>query len=423
MKHSIIDAVRVKPFAYLLSAELFTQLASNIFSFYLVLVVFSLTRSNTAVAAIVLSFTIPSILFGIPAGVYVDRWNKKRVLFFSNLLRVFLLFFLAFFHQNIPMIFIISFLSAILAQFFIPAESPIIPLIVPPKLLLSANALFGLCLYGSMLIAFILSGPTLIYFGQVKTLLLLGFLYLASCFFLWMITVPSPSTKKKLSVNQVKGAMIEEVRSVFKLLSNTREVHHALFLLAFSQVLILLIASLAPGYAAQVLNVDVENFPLLFVAPAAFGVFVGAILVSMIGGKRSKDNIVTFGLFLSGIAMLVLPYGSKIASREIVQTLNASLPGLLNITSIHIVTVIAFLLGFANAFVFVPSNTILQEKTDDQVRGKVYGVLNTIVGVFSLLPLIIAGGLSDILGITTVLVGIGVCLFGLGLLRIFLLRR
>jgi MFS family permease len=134
MKDSIIDALRVKPFAYLMSAELFTQLGANIFNFYLIFAVFSLTKSNTAVAAIVLSFTIPAILFGIPAGIYVDRWNKKYVLLVSNLLRALLLVILAFLHQNIYAIFFISFFIATFTQFFIPAESPIIPSIVPKKI-------------------------------------------------------------------------------------------------------------------------------------------------------------------------------------------------------------------------------------------------------------------------------------------------
>lgn len=418
MKYSIIDALRVKPFAYLLSAELFTQLGANIFNFYLVLVVFSLTKSNTAVAAIVLSFTIPAILFGIPAGVYVDRWNKKYVLFVSNLLRVVLLIFLAFFSHNLVIIFIISFLISILTQFFIPAESPIIPQIVPKKLLLSANALFGLGIYGSMLIAFVLSGPILIHFGQAKTLLLLALFFLVSCFFIWLLKLPKKNVKKHLGKPRVTLAMREELGTVIRLMSKTKEVHHTLFLLALSQVLILLIATLAPGYASQVLKVDVNNFPLLFVAPAAFGIFLGAITVSLFG-KNKKDSIITVGLYLSAIAMLILPYGSKIAARDIVQTLNQSLPMLLHITAYHLVTVIAFLLGFANAFVFVPANTILQENTTDEVRGKVYGVLNTIVGVFSLLPLLAVGGLSDLLGVSTVIIGIGVCLFSLGILRTF----
>ncbi|MBI2442810.1 MAG: MFS transporter [Candidatus Levybacteria bacterium] len=417
MKYSIIDALRVKPFAYLMSAELFTQLGANIFNFYLILVVFSLTSSNIAVAGIVLSFTIPAILFGVPAGVYVDRWEKKRVLFLSNFIRAFLLIFLAFFHQNLLIIFVISFLIAVLTQFFIPAESPIIPLIVPQKLLLSANALFGLGIYGSMLIAFILSGPIIILFGQVKTLLLLACMFFASCFFLWLMMVPTRTSKNHKGVGKVTKAMVEEIRDVVRLLSNTKEVHHSLFLLALSQVLILLIASLAPGYATSVLKVTVESFPILFIAPAACGVFIGAISVSLLQ-KVKRDKIITIGLFLSGAAMLILPYGSRIAAKDVIITINQYLPLFLNVTIHHIVTLLAFLLGFSNAFVFVPSNTILQEKTSDEVRGKVYGVLNTIVGIFSLLPLIIAGWLSDVLGVAAVIVGIGITLLGLGIFRV-----
>ncbi|MDP3941863.1 MAG: MFS transporter [bacterium] len=418
MKHSIIDALRVKPFAYLMSAELFTQLGSNIFNFYLIFAVFSLTKSNTAVAAIVLSFTIPALIFGIPAGVYVDRWDKKWVLFLSNFSRALLLIALAFMHENVIAIFFFSFFIAIFAQFFIPAESPLIPTIVSPKLLLSANALFGLGIYGSMLIAFILSGPIILVFGRMQTLLFLAALFFVSCIFLWLIKVPGAKRERRIGNSQkMTRAMIDELRDVVRLLSNTKEVHHALFLLALSQVLILLIASLAPGYATSVLKVSVEQFPLLFIAPAACGVFIGAILVSFLGKVR-KDKIITIGLFLSGIVMVILPYGSKIASRDIIIALNLYLPHIVEITTFHLVTVIAFLLGFSNAFVFVPANTILLENTSDQIRGKVYGVLNAIVGGFSLLPLVAAGGLSDLFGVTTVIIGIGVCLFLLGVLRV-----
>lgn len=224
------------------------------------------------------------------------------------------------------------------------------------------------------------------------------------------------STLKK-GTTKIAKAMIEELRDVIKLLSKTKQVHHALFLLALSQVLILLIASLAPGYATSVLGISIERFPVLFIAPAALGVFVGAIVVSLLGHVR-KDRIITTGLFLSGIVMAILPYGSRIASRDIVIALNQSLPHLLTVTTFHLVTAIAFLLGFSNAFVFVPANTILLEQTSDEVRGKVYGVLNTIVGVFSLVPLVLAGGFSDLFGVSTVIVGIGASLFLLGLLRV-----
>lgn len=116
--------------------------------------------------------------------------------------------------------------------------------------------------------------------------------------------------------------------------------------------------------------------------------------------------------------MLLLPYGSRITAREIVHDLNTLLPHFLDFTTLHFVIVLAFILGLANAFVFVPSNTILQEKTKDEFRGKIYGVLNALVGIFSLIPILAVGGLSDFFGVGVVIVGIGVSLFVIGISRI-----
>src|SRR5579859_1485507 len=123
MKTNILRALSEKSFVYLLTSEIFTQLAVNIFNFFLILVVFEQTHSNTAVSGIVLSFTIPAIIFGSFAGAYVDRWNKKTVLVISNLLQVVLLVILAIFFKYVAVIYIISFLFAMLRQFYIPAET------------------------------------------------------------------------------------------------------------------------------------------------------------------------------------------------------------------------------------------------------------------------------------------------------------
>jgi hypothetical protein len=53
---------------------------------------------------------------------------------------------------------------SLVTQFFIPAETPIIPLLVRKELLLSANALFGMGIYASIFLAYALSGPLLFIF-------------------------------------------------------------------------------------------------------------------------------------------------------------------------------------------------------------------------------------------------------------------
>lgn len=418
MKTHILRALSEKSFFNLWVGEVFTQIAVNLFNFFLILVAFKLTHSNTAVSGIVISFTIPAIIFGSLAGVLVDRWKKKRVLIVSNFLRAILLIILAFYVNNIYVLFVISFLFAILTQFFIPAETPMIPLVVQKKNLLSANALFGMGIYGSILVAYILVGPMLIFLKAVNTLFVLAIMLFVGAIFISFIKAKPVAAPKIINLKQLD--IIKDIQHTLHFVSQSRSTYHSLFLLALSQIIILVVATIAPGYAESVLGLSVEEFPLLFVAPAAVGMVVGAVILVNVFHSHPRQKVINAGIFLSGLAMFLLPYGSKVASRDFVHAINVYLPHILDINILHIMVVLAFILGLANSFVFVPANTILQEKTSDEFRGKIYGLLNSVVGVLSLLPIIIVGGLSDIIGVGAVLYGIGISLVLLSLVRRFL---
>ncbi len=417
MKQSIFQALSERSFLMLWLGEVATQIAFNLFNFFLVLHVFTLTHSNIAVAGIVLSFTLPSVLFGIVAGAYVDRWGKKRTLFFTNVSRAILLLLLVFVHTNLFLIFLISFVVSIITQFFIPAETPMIPLAVKREHLLSANALFGIGIYASIFIAYIASGPLLILFGKVTTLFIVAGLFLIGAIFIHFID--DQGERKSRLVQQ--GKVVVDIKNVFATVLSRKPVYQAVFLLALSQVIILIIAVITPGYATDVLKMRVEDFPLTFIAPAAFGVLVGAALIVNLFHSMRKDILVNTGLLLAGTTMLMMSYGSTIISRALIAVVNHVVT-IATITPLHILTFLAFILGVANSMIFVPSNTTLQEETLDTSRGKVYGVLNTMVGVISFFPIVIVGGLSDIVGVGRVIAGVGGILILTGGIRFFLAR-
>jgi MFS family permease len=75
-----------------------------------------------------------------------------------------------------------------------------------------------------------------------------------------------------------------------------------------------------------------------------------------------------------------------------------------------IVVVIAFFAGVSYGFVAIPSQTQLQEDLPEDVRGRVFGVLNMLVSVSSFLPIIIAGYISDRVGTTTVIFAVGIAI-------------
>lgn len=415
MNSDFLRVLTEKSFFYLWIGEILTQVSTHLFNFFLILLVFKLTQSNTAVSGIVISFTVPAILFGSLAGVYVDHWDKKKVMVISNILRGVILLILSATMNWVAMVFVACFLFSAIAQFFIPAESPMIPKVVKEEYLMAANALFGLGIFGSMLIAYVLSGPLLLLLHPVKMGLFIALLLFISAAVISLIKPKYVHHKQEHDEKELN--IFKDLRNTFHVMSRTKEIVGALMFLALSQILILILASIAPGYATQILKIQVEEFPMVFVAPAALGMVIGAIIIVNFLRYRNRSKIITMGIFLSGIAMMLMPYGSKVASRDFVQFLNTFLP---DITTLHIMALLAFALGLANSLVFVPANTLLQEKTPEALRGKIYGFLSTIVGILSILPILVVGGLSDLIGVGAVITGIGITLFFLGIAQLFI---
>ncbi|MBI4097608.1 MAG: MFS transporter [Candidatus Levybacteria bacterium] len=415
MRNPVIAVVTIPSFLFLLISEFFSQFAMNLLNFVLLLVVFSLSKSNIAVAGVVLSFTVPSILFGILAGVYVDNWNKKNVLVYTNLARALAVFPLLYVSKELVPVYFLSFIVSLITQFFIPAETPIIPNLVRKDLLLSANALFSMGIFGSIIVAYALSGPLLLILGTVNVFILVTGLFIFSAIFAFLIRLKH--FKGEVKTQRIN--ILEEIKDAFSVMAKKEKVYHSLFLLTILQTIILVIAVIGPGYANDVLNIAVEKFPILFVTPAVIGMAIGAILIGNFLHNKSKQALAKVGLLIIGLVMLVFPYGSFLTSREVVETLNASLPSMMSINSIHIMLIMAVMLGFAFSLVFVPSTTILQEETSDRQRGKVYGSLNTLIGVVSIAPILGVGALADFIGVEKVISGIGLSIIGLALLRIF----
>lgn len=369
-------------------------------------------------SGIMIAFLLPAILFGIFAGVFVDHQDKKHVLTVTNIVRGFILLLLVFSHSSLLWVYALTFTVATATQFFIPAETPMIPLLVEKKLLLSANALFGIAFYGSLLVAYALSGPLLIFFGEQNVFLALCIMFFAAAIFSSLIRRSTEIKKQsKLGKALTVGG---EIKIAMHAIFTTRKIYHSFLLLCLSQILVLVIAVIGPGFATHILRIPVNTFPILFVMPAALGMGVGAFILTNYFHSVSKDKIINIGLFTTALAIILLPFGGEIASRPMVSQVNTQLPAILQLSKLHLLTILAFFSGLANAFMFVPANTLIQEETSDEIRGKIYGALNSLISLLSLLPIVVAGSLADIFGVGRVLVSIGVTVGIIAIIRLFI---
>jgi MFS family permease len=89
---------------------------------------------------------VPSILIGSVAGVFVDRWDRKRTMIWADLLRALtvLLLVLAISADLLALVFLVAAIQGSIGLFFDPAESALLPLLVGEEHLVTANALNAL---------------------------------------------------------------------------------------------------------------------------------------------------------------------------------------------------------------------------------------------------------------------------------------
>lgn len=425
----ILEVFRIRNFLFLWLAQIFSQIATNMMHFVLILRAFQLTNSNTAVSGIVLAFNLPAAIFGILAGAFVDRRDKRQILLVSNIARSMILIPLLFAPKSLPLIYIVALLVSAATQFFIPAEAPMIPKLVPRKLLVSANALFTVSLYSSIVLGFVLAGPALRLFGQTYVFLFLCLLFLVASIFISCIPVSQQvgrhiasvfinlATRQKTAKTYI-FALSSDLSEAYRMLQRGKEVVASLFLLSLSQVVILMLGALLPGYAKTVLNIEGEDLSLFIFAPAAFGVVLGAILVGQIGARVRTALLINLGTLASGILIFLLPFSNRFASQFLVIRLNNILPSVLEIDVLNIVIVIAVLLGFFNALVTVSANVILQGETHKRIHGRIYGAFVSLSAILALVPVILAGGLADFFGVGRVLSAVGIFIILLGLYRL-----
>ena len=102
-----------------------------------------LTASPLALSGLALAISIPQLVFGLMGGVLVDRFNRKQLLIISDVLRALVILPVLLVHQRseVWLLYPAAAGLAIVGTAFYPARNAIIPNIVPPKLLLSANTL------------------------------------------------------------------------------------------------------------------------------------------------------------------------------------------------------------------------------------------------------------------------------------------
>lgn len=387
--NQLVQVLKNVNFRSLWLAQITSQIALNMLIFILALQIYSLSRSNALVSTLIVSVSLPAIIVGVLAGVYVDRLDKRKVMLVANAARVFVVLAFLSFPGNLAVIFILAFLMSAVSQFFVPAEAPSIPRLVGKDLLVSANSLFNFSFYGSTISGFLTAGPILNLFGQKNVFIFLAFLYLLAFVFILKLPPLLPSSKNRhQSIFQIKTDLLECLRFI----KDKKSIWQAILILTGSQAVVTVLMALAPGLADRFLEIDVVDASVYLLGPAALGIILASLFLSL-GFGRDGKKLVKKGILFIGINLLLIALFYFVKQKEL--------------WPFWPVYLFLFGLGVGVGLVAISANTTLQAQTKDELRGRIYGVITAALAGAAILPVALGGFLADVIGIGWVMMILG----------------
>ena len=422
------ELLKNRPFLLLWLAQLISQTGFNAANYGVIALVTEITGSTTQVGFAIISFTLPAVPFSILAGVYVDMLNKRLVLWVSNALRAVAMFLivigLLWNPHTANTLYVLSFLTSLIAQFFTPAESSAIPLLVGEERLVAAISLFNVTLTLAQVVGFLLLGQLVavlipafsltLGFATVHVeplymlFLIVGIGYLI-CTFL-VLGIPAQlleggehkTQRPSLKLKDMWDTLVHDVRESSIFVYRDRNLFLALFQVTFVSIILLLVGEIAGPFVRNVLHLPVEDLPVVF-APAGVGLILTALLMPRITRKFGKRRVMTVGSIATAVCFILLPLGQVIFSQ---------IP-ILSHWQLFYVAGMTFVLGAALDMVNIPAQTILQEHTSEEVRGRVFSFQSMLYNAGSIPVILFAGVLADTFGIDRVmyLISLSILLF------------
>lgn len=388
--NQMLQVLRQRDFSLLWFAGLISLMGDWMLIVALPVTVYELTGSAVATSGIVIANRLPSLLFGSFAGVFVDRWDRKRTMVRSNVIRApfLLLLFAVDSAERIWIVYVVAFAVSTLGQFFRPAENALLPRLVGEEHLVPANALNALNDNLSRLIGPALGGLIAAWMGLGGVAAVDAASFLIAAVMIAAISTPTkPERAAPLGAAAVPGAWAAVWQ---EWLAGLRLVRHNQTLRVVFGVIA--ISSLGEGvmgtafwvYVDEVLHGGTLEAGWLMSAQAIGGL-AGAFVIGAKAKGSSPLRLLGWGAVGLGFTDLVI------------FNYPAFLPGIWLALILFVIAglpVTAFGTGFTTA---------IQAETDDLYRGRVFGALSTTMALLMIVGAAIAGAATERLGAVAVL--------------------
>jgi len=390
---SMFAVFRKRDFSLMWLAQLVSTIGSSLTDLAAGILVFRVTESALNVGLTLMVTAIPTLFVGLFAGVFVDRFDRKKILLASDLLRGLLVLSIPFSVETFGLVslYVILFLAATVRTFFDPAWESVLPEIASEQELASANSFLSISSFGSTAIGFAAAG----FLATVD--IHLPF-YIDAVTFLVSFVLVLGVRISKMSAEETTtvGVVLENLKTGVRFLWATPLLRSSLIVL----------------------------LPILF----SFGLWNVLLLpmaIKELGATEFEyglqEGLTSVGFVVS--SLLMAKYADRLREGQwmVIATLGMGVFGVLYGLATNIWFAIAMVVasGFLNSPLGVARRLILQKNTPRELRGRVFSAFAVSRDVVFLTGMALAG-LADVLPIRWLVIGSAIILIGAGVLTQFL---
>ncbi|ADB30407.1 major facilitator superfamily MFS_1 [Kribbella flavida DSM 17836] len=381
---------RRRDYRLLLSADLISLTGDWVLRTGLAFHVYTLTGSTLASGGLLLASFVPLVVLGSLAGVFVDRWDRRRTMIVVNLLHVLVLLPLLAVRDEggLWLIYLVVVTQSCLQQFFAPAEQSLVPHLVEPGQLVTANALSSQTNDIARLAGAALGGVLAATGGLPLLALVDAATYALAVLLLLRVrhrAVAVVRQRTSGALRRVKDDWVDGIRICVR----SRALR---IVFAFGLVTGVgegAMSTLFAPFVSVELGGDGTAYGLIVSAQAVGGI-MGGLVAAAVGGRFAAAKLWGVGAVLFGLVDLALFCYPLFWD------------GLAPAFALMVIV------GLPGAFVVAGSMTVVQRLTDDASRGRVLGALFATEGAAVLVGITASGLLGDVVGIIPVLVAQGV---------------
>jgi predicted MFS family arabinose efflux permease len=383
---------RQRDFALLWTAGLISTTGDAALFVALPLHAYQVTGSAVASGAVFAAGIIPTVLLGSIAGVFVDRWDRKRTMVAADFLRALLLLplLLAGSPDWLWLVFAVRAAMSGGNIFFAPAENALLPHLVGEDHLVAANSLNSLNNLLGILLGPAVGGVVFATSGMAGIAVVTAFAFLASGVLIARIRASGRAEPSEPDATDETGPFrrtVQEWLDGVRLMRQSWGLRVTFLALGVGMVAEGVFFSSFPALTLDVLQGGPQGAGLLLSSQAIGGLLAGLIITAR-AARLTPWKLLAGGLIGLGIGDFGFAAAGLIAG-----------PGM---TAVVVAAGFLAFGGLPGVAYLTGSNSLIQTLAPDAYRGRVFGALGTISGLATLIGIAFAGPAIDRLGVIPV---------------------